>query len=346
MSKLARVFSGIQPTGVPQLGNYLGSIKNWVAMQNSGEYSELFYSVVDLHALTVPRDPRILRQETMEMAAAIIACGVDPKRSVLFRQSAVPAHTQLMWTLGCITPVGWLNRMTQWKSKLQSQNEAANLNAQAAQGLLTGLLTYPVLMAADILLYRATHIPVGEDQVQHLEFARDLALHFNKTYGQKMFPPPQSILTPSKRIMSLKDPLRKMSKSDPNEMSRIILSDSDDDVRKKIKRAPTDAITGITFDPKERPGVANLVSIYAALRDIADPAEAARAMESLNNAQLKESVADAVVQTLGPIRNQMNRLLDDKAYLERVLCDNEARARSVAEESWREIAKCVGLAGV
>ncbi|KAJ2356013.1 Tryptophan--tRNA ligase, mitochondrial, partial [Coemansia sp. RSA 2611] len=235
MSKLVRVFSGIQPTGVPQLGNYLGSLKNWVAMQNSGQYGELFYSVVDLHALTVPRDPRVLRQETMEMAAAIIACGVDPKRSVLFRQSAVPAHTQLLWTLGCITPVGWLNRMTQWKTKLQSQNEAANLNAQAAQGLLAGLLTYPVLMAADILLYRATHIPVGEDQVQHLEFARDLALHFNKTYGQKMFPPPQSILTPSKRIMSLKDPLRKMSKSDPNEMSRITLSDSDDEIRKKIK---------------------------------------------------------------------------------------------------------------
>ncbi|KAJ2879067.1 Tryptophan--tRNA ligase, mitochondrial, partial [Coemansia aciculifera] len=303
----------------------------------------LFYAVVDLHALTVPRDPRILRQETTEMAAAIIACGVDPKRSVLFRQSAVPAHTQLLWALSCITPVGWLNRMTQWKSKLQSQNEAASVNAQAAQGLLTGLLTYPVLMAADILLYRATHIPVGEDQVQHLEFARDLALHFNKTYRREMFPLPQSILTPSKRIMSLKDPLRKMSKSDPNEMSRITLSDSDDDIRRKIKRAATDTVPGVTFDPMERPGVANLLAIYAALKNVDDPAEIARSVESMNNSQLKELVSDAVVQTVGPVRDQMRRLLDDKAYLEQVLCDNEVRARSVAEESWREIAQLMGL---
>ncbi|KAJ2463149.1 Tryptophan--tRNA ligase, mitochondrial, partial [Coemansia sp. RSA 2320] len=205
MASLARVFSGIQPTGVPQLGNYLGSLKNWVTMQNSGQYGELFYSIVDLHALTVPRDPRVLRKETMEMAAAIIACGVDPQRSVLFRQSAVPAHSQLHWALGCITPTGWLNRMTQWKSKLQSQSEL-----QSQGGLLTGLFTYPILMSADVLLYRATHIPVGEDQVQHLEFARDLATHFNKTYAH-LFPLPQVILTRSKRIMSLKDSSRKMS---------------------------------------------------------------------------------------------------------------------------------------
>ncbi|KAJ1965022.1 Tryptophan--tRNA ligase, mitochondrial [Dipsacomyces acuminosporus] len=363
MARALRVFSGIQPTGVPQLGNYLGSIKNWVTLQNQansspGEQMELFYSVVDLHALTVPRDPKRLREETMEMAAAIVACGVDPEKSVLFRQSAVPAHSQLNWVLGCITPVGWLNRMTQWKSKLQQQNEdlakelgsddakigSLNVHSQAAQGLLTGLFTYPVLMAADILLYKATHVPVGEDQIQHLEFARDLVVHFNKTYKTRIFPLPQGMLTASKRIMSLKDPLRKMSKSDPNEQSRIMLGDSDNDIRRKIKKAPTDSIRGITFDPKARPGVSNLVSIYAALRDM-EPESAAQAMHEFSNAQLKDAVADAVVSSIAPIRDEMHRLLKDRQYLERALSTNEEKVRQVAEENWKEIAKCIGFAG-
>ncbi|KAI8322249.1 tryptophanyl-tRNA synthetase [Martensiomyces pterosporus] len=362
MSKIVRVFSGIQPTGVPQLGNYLGSIKNWVALQNqppsAGEQRELFFSIVDLHALTVPRDPAQLRDETMEMAAAIVACGVDPQKSILFRQSAVPAHTQLYWALGCIAPVGWLNRMTQWKSKLQQQqqqqhselissSEAGSLNVHsaAAQGLLTGLFTYPVLMAADILLYNATHVPVGEDQVQHLEFARDLAEHFNKTYKKRVFSLPSGMLTASKRVMSLRDPLKKMSKSDPNEQSRIVLSDGDADIRRKIKKAPTDSIRGISFDPKERPGVSNLLSIYAALKDV-DPQEAAREMREFSNAQLKEAVADATVAFVAPIRDEMQRLIRDRVHLERALRENEEKARSVAEANWKEIAKRIGLAGV
>ncbi|KAJ1886227.1 Tryptophan--tRNA ligase, mitochondrial [Kickxella alabastrina] len=347
-----RVFSGIQPTGVPQLGNYLGTIKNWVSLQQEKD-TELFYSIVDLHALTVPRDPKQLRRETTEMAAALIACGIDPKRSVLFRQSAVAAHSQLHWVLGSITPVGWLNRMTQWKSKLHQQNAESedagsdeelqlNVHSSAAQGLLTGLFTYPVLMAADILLYRATHVPVGEDQVQHLELARDLAVHFNKTFKTKRFSPPTGMLTATKRVMSLKDPLRKMSKSDPNEQSRITLSDTDDQIVKKIKKAPTDAITGISFDPKARPGVSNLLSIYAAMKDV-DAQVAAVEMREMSNAQMKEMVAQAVVEGVAPIRQRMRELMDDPAYLDNVLRDNEDRARETAEKSWQEIAQRVGL---
>ncbi|KAI9504929.1 tryptophanyl-tRNA synthetase [Coemansia spiralis] len=346
MASIKRVFSGIQPTGVPQLGNYLGSIKNWVDLQKDQSAGgdnphELFYSVVDLHALTIPRDPKQLQKETFEMAAALIACGIDPNKSVLFRQSAVAAHSQLYWALGCITPVGWLNRMTQWKSKLQQQQQQQVESAET-QGLLTGLFTYPVLMAADVLLYKATHVPVGEDQVQHLEFARDLVAHFNKQYKKKHFVLPTVMLTPSKRIMSLKDPLRKMSKSDPNEQARITLNDTDDQIARKIKKAPTDSISGITFDPGARPGVSNLLSIYAALRDT-DPESAALAMQSLSNAQLKEAVAEAVISSLSPIREELRRLLGDQEHIERILGENEAKAQQVASANWKEIAKCIGI---
>ncbi|KAJ2079704.1 Tryptophan--tRNA ligase, mitochondrial [Coemansia sp. RSA 988] len=358
MASTIRVFSGIQPTGVPQLGNYLGSIRNWVALQTQqlqqGNTTphEQFISIVDLHALTVPRDPERLRNETIETAASLIACGIDPSRSVLFRQSAVPAHTQLHWALSCITPVGWLNRMTQWKSKLQQQTQditldqtaesALNVRSAAAQHLLTGLFTYPVLMAADILLYRATHIPVGEDQIQHLEFARDLLVHFNKTYKTKFFPMPTALLTDSRRVMSLRDPLRKMSKSDPNEQSRITLADTDDQIVRKIRKAPTDAIRGITFDPESRPGVSNLLSIYAALC-ATSPVAAADEMSRFTNVQLKDTVAEAVIYSLSPIRLQMLRLLEDRGHVESILRNNENKAREVAEKNWKSIAECIGL---
>ncbi|PIA14344.1 mitochondrial tryptophanyl tRNA synthetase-like protein 2 [Coemansia reversa NRRL 1564] len=341
MASAARVFSGIQPTGVPQLGNYLGSIKNWVALQTqqlqqgrSITPHEQFISIVDLHALTVPRDPEKLRKETIETAASLIACGIDPSRSVLFRQSAVPAHTQVHWVLSCITPVGWLNRMTQWKT--------LNFRSAAAQNLLTGLFTYPVLMAADILLYRATHVPVGEDQIQHLEFARDLLVHFNKTYKTKLFPMPTPLLTESRRVMSLRDPLRKMSKSDPQEYSRITLADTEDQIVLKIRKASTDSISGITFDPESRPGVSNLLSIYAALCSTS-PKAAADVMSNFTNAQLKNTVAEAVVNSLSPIRQQMCRLLEDRGYIESILRKNEVKAREVAEQNWKSIAKCIGL---
>ncbi|KAI9479187.1 Tryptophan--tRNA ligase, mitochondrial [Coemansia sp. RSA 989] len=344
-SKLVRVFSGIQPTGVPQLGNYLGSIKNWVGMQHQQldpsqtQPHDQLISIVDLHALTVPRDPAQLRKDTMEMAASLIACGIDPDRCTLFRQSAVPGHSQLYWALGCITPMGWLNRMTQWKSKLQ---DTTAINAIATQGLLTGLFTYPVLMAADILLYRATHIPVGEDQVQHLEFTRDLVEHFHKQFKTTMFPMPRVLLTKSKRVMSLKDPLRKMSKSDINEQSRITLADSDDSIMRKIRKAQTDSLPGLSFDPEARPGVSNLLTIYAALNNIGVD-QAVSQMQGHSMLQFKEAVADTVIRTVAPIREQTQKLVADKGHIESILRTNESKARSIAEQNWNDVAKCIGL---
>ncbi|KAJ2483010.1 Tryptophan--tRNA ligase, mitochondrial [Coemansia sp. RSA 2131] len=349
MNKVARVFSGIQPTGVPQLGNYLGSIKNWVTLQSqhldpaSPHPHDQYISIVDLHALTVPRPPSRLRTNTFEMAASLIACGIDPSRTVLFRQSTVPAHTQLMWALACITPVGWLNRMTQWKSKLHSNQPHASLNVHsaAAQSLLTGLFTYPVLMAADVLLYGATHIPVGDDQIQHIEFTRDICDQFHKTYGP-VFSAPRVLLTQTKRVMSLKDPMRKMSKSDPNESSRINLNDSDDAIMRKIRKAHTDCINGISFDPVARPGISSLLSIYAALRSVSVE-QVVQEMQGLTNLQMKEAVASAVIDTVGPIREHMARLVADRGYVENVLRVNEEKAKSVASANWQNIAKCIGL---
>ncbi|KAJ2453269.1 Tryptophan--tRNA ligase, mitochondrial [Coemansia sp. RSA 2336] len=345
--KLVRVFSGIQPTGVPQLGNYLGSIKNWVEMQHrrldpsQTQPHDQLISIVDLHALTVPRDPAQLRKDTMEMAASLIACGIDPQRSMLFRQSAVPGHSQLYWALGCITPMGWLNRMTQWKSKLQQQG-AAPANAMSTQSLLTGLFTYPVLMAADILLYQATHIPVGEDQVQHLEFTRDLVEHFHKQFKTKMFPMPRVLLTESKRVMSLKDPLRKMSKSDINEQSRISMADSDDSIMRKIRKAQTDSLPGVSFDPEGRPGVSNLLAIYASLNSVGVE-QAVSQMQGHSMLQFKEAVAHAVIRTVAPIREQTQRLMADRGYIESILQSNENKAKDIAEQNWNDVAKCIGL---
>ncbi|KAJ2786277.1 Tryptophan--tRNA ligase, mitochondrial [Coemansia interrupta] len=286
----------------------------------------------------------------MEMAAALIACGIDPEKGVLFRQSAVPQHSQLHWVLGTITPVGWLNRMTQWKSKLQQQQlneeipdqQQLNVHSSAAQGLLTGLFTYPVLMASDVLLYRATHIPVGEDQVQHVELARDLSIHFNKTFKTRAFPLPEYMLTATKRVMSLRDPLKKMSKSDPNEQSRITLSDSDDDIARKIRKAPTDSIEGISYDPKGRPGVSNLVAIYAAVRGVENE-DAARELQAMSNREMKEMVAQAVIGEIAPIRQRMAEVLSDQNRLESVLRLGEEKARETAGQNWREIARCIGL---
>ncbi|KAJ2861814.1 Tryptophan--tRNA ligase, mitochondrial, partial [Coemansia asiatica] len=226
---------------------------------------------------------------------------------------------------------------------LDGVNEhSLNVHSSAAQVLLTGLFTYPVLMASDILLFRASHIPVGEDQVQHLELARDLTVHFNKTFRTNLLVMPSYLLTATKRVMSLRDPLRKMSKSDANDQARITLADTDDQIRKKIKKAPTDSLSQITFDPKSRPGVSNLLSIYAAVRNI-DPRVAAQEMQTLANAQMKEMVAQAVVDEITPIRKRLGELLDDPQYIEDELRKGEERARVVAEENWRQIAQCVGL---
>src|SRR5215472_14630083 len=251
-----RIFSGIQPTGNLHLGNYLGAIRNWVAIQN--DYDCIF-CIVDLHALTLPQDPNELRGATREVTAAYIAAGIDPDRCIIFNQSTVPAHSELAWILGCLTPLGWLNRMTQFKEKSSGkQRESVGL----------GLYAYPVLMAADILLYKATHVPVGEDQKQHVELARDIAGAFNRRYERDFFPLPEpQIFGEATRVMSLRDGTKKMSKSDTSDYSRINMNDAADAIALKIRRAKTDAepLSGTIADLERRPEADNLIGIYAAL---------------------------------------------------------------------------------
>jgi tryptophanyl-tRNA synthetase len=264
------IFSGIQPTGIPHLGNYLGALRGWVKLQNEADAStRLIYSLVDLHAMTVRQDPAELRRQRQESFAMLMAIGLDPHRSILFHQSDVSAHAELMWILSCQASTGYLGRMTQWKDKTSNESEDSGK-------LKLGLFSYPVLQAADILLYQTTHVPVGEDQAQHLEFARDLANSFNHHYGSKHLPvvlnPPKTIISSSKRIRSLADPTLKMSKSHPNEKSRILLNDDEDVIRSKVKVAVTDSIeTGITYDPENRPGISNLINLlYYASPDYQD----------------------------------------------------------------------------
>lgn len=302
-----RVLSGIQPTGTPHLGNYCGAIAQWVALQappaeqrghpNNATPDDVLrlYSVVDLHAITVPFEPRRMQPQIRAMVAALLGAGLDPQRSVLFKQSDVRSHAELAWLLGCITPIGWLNRMTQYKQKAQDARMESAL----------GLLAYPVLMAADILLYRATHVPVGDDQQQHLELARMIASTFNDRFSHaqqlpevfpKPFPAVDADATPLARVMSLREPAKKMSKSDPSAFSRIELTDSADTIRKKIMKATTDAIDGITFDKQQRPGVANLLAIFSAVTGESVDALAAEYATAQTGA-FKRSVADAVIAT-------------------------------------------------
>jgi tryptophanyl-tRNA synthetase len=326
----SRVFSGIQPTGVPQLGNYLGAIRNWVGMQ---EAYECLYCVVDLHAITVGRAPEQLRRDTREMAAALIACGIDPQKSILFNQAAVPGHTELGWILGCLTPLGWLNRMTQFKEKAGKDKEKASL----------GLYGYPVLQAADILLYKATHVPVGEDQKQHLELSRDIAGAFNRAYGTEYFPLPEPmILGEATRVMSLRDGTKKMSKSDPSDMARINLSDSDDLIRQKLRKAKSDPIEGITWDPENRPEATNFLTIYAAVSG-RSVEKAASECASLNFSAFKERLADALIAHLSPIRTRLEELLKAPEELDLILQSGAERAAAIASVHLAEAKRLVGF---
>ncbi|XP_061735551.1 tryptophan--tRNA ligase, mitochondrial isoform X2 [Nerophis ophidion] len=240
----ARVFSGIQPTGVPHLGNYLGALETWVSLQD--QYPSVLYSIVDLHSITQPQDPERLKANILDMVASLLACGVDTKKAILFQQSQVPEHAELAWILGCLTSMPRLRHLPQWKVKSRQKNEGS-----------VGLYTYPVLQAADILLYRSTHVPVGEDQIQHLELTQDLAHIFNKRYGE-LFPEPRALLSATRKVKSLRDPSAKMSKSDPQATAAIAITDSPDDIALKIRRAVTDFTSEVTYDPAARPGVSNL----------------------------------------------------------------------------------------
>ncbi len=331
---MKRVFSGIQPTGNLHLGNYLGAILNWVALQDS---AECIYCVVDLHAITVAQDPAALRQGIREMTAALLASGIDPARSILFAQSQVRVHAELAWVLMCTARVGWLNRMTQFKEKSGKDREGASV----------GLYTYPVLQAADILAYRATHVPVGEDQKQHLELARDIAMKFNNDFGIELFPLPEPVIEgPATRVMSLRDGSAKMSKSDPSDAARINLTDDADAIAQKIKRAKTDPeplpseIAGLAG----RPEAANLVGLMAALTGTG-VAEVLRERGGQGFGTFKPALAEAMVAALAPITVRFNELRHDHAALDKVLADGADRARAIAEPVLAEVHRAVGFSG-
>ncbi|MEW6092026.1 MAG: tryptophan--tRNA ligase [Parvibaculum sp.] len=328
-----RVFSGVQPTGNLHLGNYLGAIRNFVGLQDT---HECIYCVVDMHAITVWQDPKELAANTREVAAAYIAAGIDPERHIVFNQSKVAAHAELAWILNCVARIGWLNRMTQFKDKAGKDREKASV----------GLYAYPVLMAADILVYRATHVPVGEDQKQHLELARDTAQKFNNDFGAEgFFPLPEPlIMGPATRVMSLRDGTKKMSKSDPSDLSRITMRDSADDISKKIRKAQTDpdplpeTVEGL----EGRAGADNLVGIYAALAG-KSKAEVLAEFAGAQFSVFKPALADLAVEKLSPITNEMKRLMDDKAYLDGVLERGAARARAIADPVIARVREFVGF---
>ena len=327
-----RIFSGIQPTASMHLGNYLGAVRNWVGLQQD---FECLYCVVDLHALTVPQDPAELRQNSRDLAAALMAVGIDVQRSILFVQSSVPAHAELAWLFSCLTPLGWLNRMTQFKEKAGKHREQAVL----------GLYSYPVLMAADILLYKATHVPVGEDQKQHLELSREIAGSFNHRYGADVFPLPEpQILGAATRVMSLRDGTKKMSKSDGSDYSRINLTDDADAIALKFRKAKTDP-EPLPSDPDglaARPEAANLVNIYAAL---ANRSVAAVLADYGGNAfsAFKQALTDVAVGTLAPIADEMNRLLADPGHVDTVLRTGAEKAAAMAERTLGEVKDRMGL---
>jgi tryptophanyl-tRNA synthetase len=327
------VFSGIQPTGSLHLGNYLGAIRNWIPMQDQ---MPCIFCVVDLHAITQEFDPKALAAKTREVAAGFIASGIDPARSIIFPQSRVAAHAELTWIFNCVARMGWLNRMTQWKDK----------SGKNAERMSVGLFDYPVLMAADILVYRGTHVPVGEDQKQHLELARDIAAKFNNDFGVPgFFPLPEPlIMGPAPRVMSLRDGRAKMSKSDPSENAWIALADSDDSIASKIKRAKTDPepIGGSLDDVAKRPELDNLIGIYAALSSKAK-AEVIAMFEGAQFSTFKGELADLAVSVIGPIRDRMHALLTDPAELDRLLAGGAEKAAGIAAPVLAEVKRVVGF---
>jgi tryptophanyl-tRNA synthetase len=328
-----RVFSGMQPTGGLHLGNYLGALVKFVRLQKD---HECLYCIVDLHAITVEHDPKTLQQQCREVAAAYIAAGVDPAKSIIFVQSAVPAHAELAWIFNCVARMGWLERMTQFKDK-------AGKNAER---MSVGLFDYPVLQAADILAYKATHVPVGEDQKQHLELSRDIAARFNSDFGvERFFPLPEPLIQgPGARIMSLRDGAKKMSKSDPSDMSRINLTDDADAIANKFKKATTDS--GVIPDSPDglenRPEVRNLVGIFSALADVSIE-EVLRDWGGNGFGAFKPALADLAAQRIAPVASEIRKLLADKSALDEILRDGAARAHAVSEPVMQDVRRIVGL---
>lgn len=324
-----RIFSGVQPSGNLTLGNYLGALRNFAILQD--EY-ECIYCVVDLHSLTVRQDPEELRKMSYSVLALYLACGLDPDKNILFIQSHVPAHTELSWVLGCYTYMGELNRMTQFKEK--SSRHADNING--------GLFTYPVLMAADILLYKTDMVPVGQDQKQHLELARDVSERFNNIYGDTFVVPEPFIAKQGARIMSLQDPTKKMSKSDTNKNNFINIVESPDSIIKKFKKAVTDSGSEIVYDEENKPGISNLISIYGTITNKSIE-EVEKEFENSRYGDFKMAVGQAVVDNLTPIREKYEQLIHDKGYLESVLKANALKANDIASKTIDEVYRKIGL---
>jgi tryptophanyl-tRNA synthetase len=330
-----RVFSGIQPSGNLTLGNYLGALKRFANSQNEG--IESIFCMVDLHAITVWQDPEKLRHATRELAAGFIASGLDPSKSILFNQSQVPEHTQMAWVFNCVARMGWMKRMTQFKDKAGKNAEQASL----------GLFGYPALMAADILVYHATHVPVGEDQKQHLELTQEIARKFNHDYGVAFFPETQPVIEgAATRVMSLRDGTKKMSKSDPSDMSRINLTDDADTIARKIRKAKTDP-EPLPLDAEgleDRPEARNLVNIYAALSD----QSVAQVMQDVGGkpfSEFKPMLADLAVTKIAPISGEMARLMQDVSEIDRILTDGAERARAIAHPILQQTYRIMGMVG-
>ena len=332
MSK-QRVLSGVQPTGNLHLGNYLGAIRNWVEIQQ--EYDN-FFCVVDLHAITVPHEPKALADNTLTMAALYLACGIDLECSNIFVQSHVKAHSELTWLLNCVTPLNWLERMIQFKEKALKQGENVSV----------GLLDYPVLMAADILLYNADKVPVGEDQKQHLELTRDIAIRVNDKFGKKKEPvlkvPDPLIRQQGARVMSLTDGTKKMSKSDPSELSRINLLDSPEQIKKKIKKCKTDPVKGLAFDDPERPECTNLLTLYQLLSGKSKE-EVATECQDMGWGKFKPLLTDTAIAALQPIQNKYQEIMDNQDYLDSVLRDGAATAEEIANATLARVKNALGF---
>ena len=330
-----KIFSGVQPTGNLHLGNYLGAIKNFVELQNEKE-NQCIFCVVDLHAITVKQNPKELKRNIRETTATFIACGIDPAKSIIFNQSMVSAHSEAAWILSCVSRIGWLNRMTQFKEKAGKDKEKASI----------GLYSYPVLMAADILLYDATHVPVGDDQKQHLELCRDIAQKFNNDFNAANFlkVPEPLIQRQFSRIMSLKDGMKKMSKSDPSDLSRINLTDKKDEIANKIKKAKTDPMSmpGNIKDLVERPEAENLLGIYSSLKN----QNLENSVDEFNGkkfSEFKDKLSEVLVEKIDPISKEIKKLLNDKKYLDEILLNGSEKAEIIASKKITEIKELVGF---
>ncbi|MDC1112018.1 tryptophan--tRNA ligase [Candidatus Pelagibacter sp.] len=330
-----KIFSGVQPTGNLHLGNYLGAIKNFVELNNHSD-NECVFCVVDLHAITVKQDPQELKKNIRETTATFIACGIDPKKSIIFNQSMVSAHAEGAWILSCVSRIGWLNRMTQFKEKAGKDKEKASV----------GLYSYPILMAADILLYDATHVPVGDDQKQHLELCRDIAQKFNNDFDAPDFlkAPEPLIQNEFSRIMSLKDGTKKMSKSDPSDLSRINLTDDKDKIMNKIKKAKTDPLPMPSEfkNLSERPEAENLLGIYSSMTNL-KLEQSINEFNGKNFSEFKEKLSEVLVDKIAPISSEIIKLLEDPKYLDNILLDGSNKADIIASKKIKEIKQLVGF---